>query len=909
MLARLHKLPCLVIHTFLCSPQFMGGCMLVLLFTGVHGADGEQGFSNDDQLRVAVSKWLTGDKAEVLRVHGHISDWDVSRAQDMSYLFSGCTSVIEDISRWNTSAVTNMEGMFSEAAAFNQPIGPWDTSAVTNMKQMFAGAGAFNQPIGAWNTSAVTDMNMMFALAGAFDQLLPWNLSSLAVGQNMFTGSKIDGCTALQIWKDLSINAAWASSNTDVFSLSQRGCPRCSTTVPCPQGSACYDEVCRPMWQGFIYILGDNGVLSLRSASPDLQCQEESCEGLAFQPSIGWSQLRDVAKLYNYSGDVLLKPTCAAFSCPGGTKLKQGAVKDFEFSLSCCSCISPTEYLLPDGTCSICRAGEAVKPDGWGCEICPQGSFSHDAASTCTDCAAGTYSEKPGSSTCHLCPSGYASWPGQDACYSCGILGTSEKGSATCIFDLLQFVEIVALAVCTFGILHAAAASMKLRLPIADVSAQRWIFHDNNEGKSYEIEATLLTTCGHHGLHNYKASSFPIHVSGTANPGLDGKCFLAHVEDDKHLRMLDDSGHDLKGSCDTSAGELTISFWTAIFHRGWPLPNYVLISVLAFAAGSLVMLIENFGLCSIVGLVSASFVEITEFIKRWHRFRLKHHPLRMSLFRFQQLLPAAPTPCPKGASRGIGLSALLQLKDSFNSFLHNRSAYYVVGNIIKPLAKPKKVSYAELVGPRAAEWFVSHYWGTPFRDFCDSLAKHASGESGDHDSAYWVCFCANNQFDIAHEIGDKVHESSFFLALQGGVKGTCLVLDARALPLTRSWCIFEMLQTFRLESTTPAFSGLFFCTASGVLNRGEGSAELVSNLGERIALLDMEKSQASDPGDDHMIKEEVISSLGSFSNMNSIIRSKTIDIVLQAGRQQSQNLDRIHNLLQPVADDRSCDMV
>jgi len=117
-----------------------------------------------------------------------------------------------------------------------------------------------------------------------------------------------------------------------------------------------------------------------------------------------------------------------------------------------------------------------------------------------------------------------------------------------------------------------------------------------------------------------------------------------------------------------------------------------------------------------------------------------------------------------------------------------------------------------------------------------------------------------------------------------------------------------MLHTFRLESSSPAFSGLSFCTASGVLNHGEGSAELVSNLGKRIAVLDMEKAKASNPQDDLMIKEEVISSMGNFAKMNNIIRSKTMDLIVEAGRQQSENLAHVRSLLEPVAED-ICEIV
>ena len=37
--------------------------------------------------------------------------------------------------------------------------------------------------------------------------------------------------------------------------------------------------------------------------------------------------------------------------------------------------------------------------------------------------------------------------------------------------------------------------------------------------------------------------------------------------------------------------------------------------------------------------------------------------------------------------------------------------YYMDANIVKPLTMASKLSYAELVGPQDAMWFVSHWWG------------------------------------------------------------------------------------------------------------------------------------------------------------------------------------------------------
>ena len=54
-----------------------------------------------------------------------ITDWDVSKVEDMSYMFCG-------------------------AKNFNQPLNNWDVSNVTNMYHMFYGAENFNQPLDNW---------------------------------------------------------------------------------------------------------------------------------------------------------------------------------------------------------------------------------------------------------------------------------------------------------------------------------------------------------------------------------------------------------------------------------------------------------------------------------------------------------------------------------------------------------------------------------------------------------------------------------------------------------------------------------------------------------------------------------------------------------------------------------------
>ena len=73
--------------------------------------------------------------------------------------------------------------------------------------------------------------------------------------------------------------------------------------------------------------------------------------------------------------------------------------------------------------------------------------------------------------------------------------------------------------------------------------------------------------------------------------------------------------------------------------------------------------------------------------------------------------------------------------------------YYVCHNIVKPLTGKDKLSYAEVAGPHEVEYFVSHYWGTPFRDYVSSMWKHAeavvhsAGQPGLEitRTRYWIC--------------------------------------------------------------------------------------------------------------------------------------------------------------------------
>ena len=80
--------------------------------------------------------------------------------------------------------------------------------------------------------------------------------------------------------------------------------------------------------------------------------------------------------------------------------------------------------------------------------------------------------------------------------------------------------------------------------------------------------------------------------------------------------------------------------------------------------------------------------------------------------------------------------------------------YYVCDNIVKPLTAPSQLSWAEMVGPSAMEWFVSHYWGMAARHLGEAIRKHAQTAPNWRDTAYWICTFSNSQWHVKAELGD-----------------------------------------------------------------------------------------------------------------------------------------------------------
>ena len=235
-----------------------------------------------------------------------------------------------------------------------------------------------------------------------------------------------------------------------------------------------------------------------------------------------------------------------------------------------------------------------------------------------------------------------------------------------------------------------------------------------------------------------------------------------------------------------------------------------------------------------------------------------------------------PRPTARGPERAICLGQLRELLDGFQGLIQDRDMYYVCHNIVMPLTEEVQLSYAEVAGSHRAEYFVSHYWGTPFADYVNSMRKHAAATGADQlgqwQIAYWICTFALNQRDLDAEMGSGFgwQYSSFYLALTSGIKGTATILDADVKALQRSWCLFELFHSFKLSARTPGFR-LLFCAESGVLNYGSCSVDVAMAISEKLMTLRLEDAQASVPADKKTIDELISQEPGGFRAVKQLL--------------------------------------
>ena len=83
--------------------------------------------------------------------------------------------------------------------------------------------------------------------------------------------------------------------------------------------------------------------------------------------------------------------------------------------------------------------------------------------------------------------------------------------------------------------------------------------------------------------------------------------------------------------------------------------------------------------------------------------------------------------------------------------VHTINLYNVADWIIKPFTVKAACSFVELIVDAGTleqppQWFISHWWGEPVRDFVAAVEAHAAARGLEESAAYWVCAYACSFF-------------------------------------------------------------------------------------------------------------------------------------------------------------------
>ena len=124
-----------------------------------------------------------------------------------------------------------------------------------------------------------------------------------------------------------------------------------------------------------------------------------------------------------------------------------------------------------------------------------------------------------------------------------------------------------------------------------------------------------------------------------------------------------------------------------------------------------------------------------------------------------------------------------------------------------PEAPLEDISYSEMVNPEGVrvDYFVSHWWGHDFKRTVACLSNFANeiyvkiGKKSPDEVVFWICTFALNQHRAKEEVGATPEEGPFNKALEEAKHGAVMILDAKADPMSRIWCLFEISRAKALD--------------------------------------------------------------------------------------------------------------
>lgn len=156
--------------------------------------------------------------------------------------------------------------------------------------------------------------------------------------------------------------------------------------------------------------------------------------------------------------------------------------------------------------------------------------------------------------------------------------------------------------------------------------------------------------------------------------------------------------------------------------------------------------------------------------------------------------------------------------------------YHINEHQVLPLTYRFQSSFVDLIADDEQKpvWFISHWWGTPFKETVALMNWHARCRKLGITTTYWICTFAINQHQLG-ELSGNLIDTPFVKAIYDPhCLGTCALFDANATTFSRIWCIMEgHVSTMEVRK-----SKLNFCyDLCGILPKGFKGACLRMDLG------------------------------------------------------------------------------
>lgn len=119
-----------------------------------------------------------------------VSKWDVSNVEMMQGMFAHCENFDADLTGWDVSKVKTFRWMFEDCKNFKGVgLKDWNVKHADSLGRMFSGCEEFNEDISGWDISDAKNISGMFVKCKSFNQdLSSWKLApqSAVNVNNMF---------------------------------------------------------------------------------------------------------------------------------------------------------------------------------------------------------------------------------------------------------------------------------------------------------------------------------------------------------------------------------------------------------------------------------------------------------------------------------------------------------------------------------------------------------------------------------------------------------------------------------------------------------------------------------------------------------------------------------------------------